>query len=191
MIEDNKIVKVIYDLYVDGKEAGQEELMESATAEYPLVYCHGKQMMLPQFEQQLAGKQVGDEFDFRIAAQDAYGEYDDEAVLALNKELFFIDGKFDEERVYEGNIVPMNTVDGRIVNAQVVEVGEDKVTIDLNHPLAGENLHFKGKILDVRDATEEEIAKLTRKCGGCGGGCGGGGCNNEDCGNGCDCNNCE
>ena len=178
MIENGKIVKVVYDLYVDGSEAGQEELMERATAEYPLVYCHGRGMMLPQFEAALAGKQQGDNFDFRIAAQDAYGEYDDEGVLTLPRELFCIDGKFDEERVYVGNIVPMTTQEGQIVNAQVAEITEENVTIDLNHPLAGENLHFTGTIIEVRDATEEELAALTRKCGGCGG-CGSEGCNPE------------
>ena len=184
MITTDKIVKVSYDLYVDGEQAGQEELMERATAEHPLVYCHGKGMMLPLFETNLEGKESGEEFDFRIPAQEAYGEYDDEAVLTLSKELFCIDGKFDDERVYAGNIVPMTTQEGQIVNAQVVEITEDNVTIDLNHPLAGENLHFVGKVLEERDATEEELASLTRKCGGCGGcgseeGCG------EGCGNGC------
>ena len=186
MITENKIVKVTYDLYVDGREAGQEELMERATADHPLIYCHGRQMMLPAFEAGLEGKEAGESFDIRIPALDAYGEYDDEAVLTLAKELFCIDGKFDDERVYVGNIVPMTTAEGQIINAQVAEITEDNVTIDLNHPLAGENLHFVGKVLEVRDATEEELAHLARKCGGCGNGCGN--CD-EECGNGCD--NCN
>ncbi len=183
MITENKIVKLTYDLYVDGNEAGQEDLEVRATAEHPLVYCHGRHMMLPMFEAALDGKEIGDSFDFRIPAADAYGEYDDEAVLTLDKELFCIDGKFDEERVYVGNIVPMTTAEGQIINAQVAEITDEKVTIDLNHPLAGENLHFTGKVLEVRDATEEELAHLTRKCGGCGG-CGEGECG-ENCGEGC------
>ncbi len=183
MITTDKIVRLTYELYVDGTEEGVEELMERATIEHPLMYCHGRGMMLPLFEANLEGKEEDDEFDFRIPAKDAYGEYDDEAVLTLSKELFCIDGKFDEERVFVGNIVPMTTQDGQIVNAQVAEITDDNVTIDLNHPLAGENLHFMGRIIEVRDATEEEIAALTRKCGGCGNGCGNG-CG-EDCGNGC------
>ena len=183
MIYNDKIVKVTYDLYVDGTEAGKEELMERATSEHPLMYCHGRGMMLPMFEAGLEGKEEGENFDFRIPAKDAYGEYDDEAVLTLGRELFCIDGVFDEERVYVGNIVPMTTTEGQIVNAQIAEVTDENVTIDLNHPLAGENLHFVGKVIEVRDATEEELASLTRKCGGCGSGCG------SDCGEGC-CGGC-
>lgn len=177
MIENNKIVKVSYDLYVDGTEAGQEELMERAPAEHPLVYCHGQGMMLPMFEANLAGKEVNDNFDFRIPAHEAYGEYDDEALITLGREMFEIDGKFDSERVFVGNVVPMTTSTGEIVNAQIAEITDTHVTVDLNHPLAGENLHFIGQIIEVRDATEEELAHLQHHCG-CG--CGHDHCN-DDC----------
>lgn len=169
MIENQKVVKVIYDLYVDGETEGNEELMERATEEHPLVYCHGENMMLPMFEANLAGKEEGDEFDFRILCEQAYGEYDETGVLTLGKEMFELDGKFDDSRVFVGNVVPMTTTDGQIVNAQVVEITEKDVTIDLNHPLAGENLHFKGKILEVRDASEAELKAIRGE--GCGCGC--------------------
>lgn len=189
MIENNKVVTIQYDLYVDG-ENGQEEIMESATVKRPLIYCHGQGMMLPEFERNMEGLNVDDTFDFRIAYQDAYGEYDSDGVLTLDKKLFYNgDGEFDSDRVFVGNIVPMNTTDGQIVNAQVVEVNKDTVVIDLNHPLAGENLHFIGKVLAVRDVTEGELKALHHK-GGCCGGChsdGGADCGNctDDCHNGC------
>ena len=189
-IEAKKVVTLEYDLYVDG-ENGQEELMEKATVEAPLVYCHGEGMMLPAFEQNMEGMNEGDSFDFRIACQDAYGEYDDEGVLTLDKKMFYNgDGEFDSERVYVGAIVPMNTVDGQIINAQIAEITKDNVTIDLNHPLAGENLHFVGKVLNVRDVTEGELKALHhRGCGGCHGKCGD--CERScggDCGGECNCN---
>ena len=129
--------------------------------------------------------------DFRIACQDAYGEYDDEGVLTLDKKMFYNgDGEFDSERVYVGAIVPMNTADGQVINAQIAEITADNVTIDLNHPLAGENLHFVGKVLNLRDVTEGELKALHhRGCGGCGGHCNGG-----DCGGDCQeggCGNCN
>jgi FKBP-type peptidyl-prolyl cis-trans isomerase SlyD len=151
------------------------------------VYCHGEGMMLPAFEQQMEGLAEGEAFDFRIACQDAYGEYDDEGVLTLDKKMFYNgDGEFDSERVYVGAIVPMNTVDGQIINAQIAEITADNVTIDLNHPLAGENLHFVGKVLNIREVTEGELKALHHR--GCGGGCGGckGSC--DDCGGECNCN---
>ena len=185
IVENEKVVTATYEMFVDG-ENGQEELMERATTDHPLVYCHGIGMMLPKFEEALAGKQKGDKFDFRIDHTDAYGEYDEEGVLDLDKKMFFNgDGEFDSERVYVGAIVPMNTADGQVVNAQILEVSKDKVTIDLNHPLAGENLHFVGEILDLRDVTPAELDALRHphKCGGCHGSC------NSSCGD--SCGNCE
>ena len=192
IVENEKVVTATYEMFVDG-ENGQEELMERATTDHPLVYCHGIGMMLPKFEEAIAGKQKGDKFDFRIDHTDAYGEYDEEGVLDLDKKMFFNgDGEFDSERVYVGAIVPMNTVDGQVVNAQILEISKDKVTIDLNHPLAGENLHFVGEIIDLRDVTPAELDALRHphKCGGCHGSC------NSSCGDSCDscgggCGGCE
>ena len=185
MITNQTVVTCIYDLYVDG-ENGKEELMEKATIQHPLVYCHGEGMMLPAFEAALEGKSKDEHFDFTIACEDAYGEYDPEGLKDLPKHMFYNgDGEFDESRVFVGNIIPMTTVDGQIINAQVVEITEDCVTIDLNHPLAGENLHFVGKVLNIREVTEGELKALHHR--GCGGGCGGckGSC--EDCGGECNC----
>jgi FKBP-type peptidyl-prolyl cis-trans isomerase SlyD len=110
----------------------------------------------------------------------------------LDKTLFYNgDGEFDSDRVFVGAIVPMNTADGQIINAQIAEITKDKVTIDLNHPLAGENLHFVGKILNIREVTEGELKALHhRGCGGCGGNCGGdcgGECQEGGCGGNCHC----
>ena len=183
-VENQKVVTLEYDLYVDG-ENGQEEMMEKATAEAPLVYCHGEGMMLPAFERAMEGLAEGEAFDFRIPCEEAYGEYDNDGVLQLDKKMFYNgDGEFDSERVYVGAIVPMNTADGQVINAQIAEITKEHVTIDLNHPLAGENLHFVGKVLNIRQVTEGELKALHhRGCGGCGGHCGGGDCNG-DCGEG-------
>lgn len=186
VVENLKVVSATYELYING-ENGAEELMEKATEEAPLVWCQGEGMMLPAFEAAMAGKETGDHFDFVLAAQDAYGEYIEEGLMELPKNMFFNgDGEFDEERVYVGAVVPMNTVDGQIVKAQVCEITDDKVTIDLNHPYAGEDLHFKGIILDIRDVTEGELKAIRHPrhgCGGCGGHCGQDSC--ESCDKGC------
>ena len=189
-IENQTVVKATYELYING-EGGKEELMEQATEQAPLVWCQGEGMMLPAFEAQMAGKETGETFDFVLAAKDAYGEYLQEGLMDLPKKMFFNgDGEFDEERVYVGAIVPMNTTDGQIVKAQVCEITEDQVTIDLNHPYAGEDLHFTGKILELREATPAELDAIRHpKHGCCGGGCHkkkGNSCG--DCG---DCGGCE
>lgn len=192
VVENQKVVKATYELYING-ENGKEELMEQANEATPLVWCQGEGMMLPAFEAQMAGKSEGDTFDFVLKAADAYGEYIQEGLMDLPKKMFFNgDGEFDEERVYVGAIVPMNTVDGQIVKAQVCEVTDDQVTIDLNHPYAGEDLHFKGQILEIRDVTEGELKAIRNPhgCGKCHGHCGD--CDSDcgkECGNGC--GNCE
>jgi len=182
MIENLKVVSATYELYITD-ENGKEQLMEKATEEAPLVWCQGEGMMLPAFEAQMAGKEVGDNFDFVLKAADAYGEYIQEGLMDLPKKMFFNgDGEFDEERVYVGAIVPMNTVDGQIVKAQVCEITDDQVTIDLNHPYAGEDLHFKGVILDIRDVTEGELKAIRNPhgCGKCHGHCGQDSCESCD-----------
>lgn len=179
IIAEKKMVKASYDLYVDGEEGKEEELMERATEQSPLAFCYGVGMMLPMFEANLAGKKAGETFDFRIDCNDAYGEYDDAGLIDLDKQIFMIDGKFDNEMIFAGNVVPLQDTEGNRINAQVVEVKENTVQVDLNHPLAGENLHFVGKVLEVRDATEEELNQLM------GGGCSCGSCNcSGDCGEG-------
>ena len=194
VVENLKVVSATYELYITD-ENGKEELMEKATEEAPLTWCHGEGMMLPAFEAAMNGKEVGDSFDFVLAAKDAYGEYIPEGLMDLPKKMFFNgDGEFDEERVYVGAVVPMNTVDGQVVKAQVCEITDEQVTIDLNHPYAGEDLHFQGKIIAVRDVTEGELKAIRNPrhgCGGCGGGCSkkkGEGC--EGCGEG-GCGGCE
>jgi FKBP-type peptidyl-prolyl cis-trans isomerase SlyD len=200
-ITANKAVSAEYELYVDGEKEGELELMEKATVEQPLSFVYGVGMMLPKFEENLFGMQTGDKFDFLINCEDGYGEYDDESVLDLDRSVFEIDGKLDEEMIFEGNVVPLMDNEGNRINAQIVTITDTHVKVDLNHPLAGENLHFKGSVLEVREATEKELAALMGGGCGCGsGGCGDGcgdsecGCDKEEmvdscgCGSGCGCN---
>lgn len=191
-ISDNKYVAVIYDLNVG--EGEERELMEKATREVPLKFIYGTGMMIPAFEKELMGLEPGQKFNFSIAPADAYGEYNEEHVLDLPKHIFEVDGKFDSEMIQEGNTVPMMDADGHRMNGSVLEVKEDVVVMDFNHPLAGETLHFSGEVIDVHEPTPEEIASFAAPAGGCGCGCGdcGGGCGEHE-GHGCDsgCGGCH
>ncbi len=187
-ISEKKIVTVSYDLFVQA-EKETPELMESATSENPLVFCFGIGMMLQKFENELQDKKTGDSFDFTIACDDAYGQYNEEHVIDLPKSIFEVEGKFDDEMVAIGKIVPLMDAEGNRLSAEVLAVNENDVSVDLNHPLAGENLHFKGKVLDVHEPSEEELASYLNG-GGCSG-CGSGGCDegeSSDCGCNCNCN---
>ena len=195
IIEDKKFVAVSYDLFIRDEE-GKLELWEQAPASEPLKFTCGLGMMLEKFEENLRGLKKGDTFDFTIDKNDAYGEYEDGRVVELDKSIFYVDGKFDDEYIKEGNIVPMMDVDGNRMNGIVLKISKDKVKMDFNHPLAGEDLNFRGSVIEVRDATEEEIAvamnphKCGGGCGGCGGGSDCGGCGGDDC-NGGSCGNCN
>lgn len=172
----NAVVDAEYELSVDG-ENGELELMERATAQEPLNFIFGVGMMLPEFEKNLEGLEAGESFDFTISSENGYGEYDDEAVVELDRSIFEIDGKLDEEMVFVGNLVPLMDNDGNRLQAEVVSITDTHVTVDLNHPLAGENLHFKGKVLSVKEATEDELNALFGGGCGCGSGCG---CHDEE-----------
>jgi FKBP-type peptidyl-prolyl cis-trans isomerase SlyD len=189
-ISEKMIVSVSYDLYVK-TEGGDPELMESATAEKPLTFCFGIGMMLPKFENELKGLKTGDKFDFTIPCDDAYGQYNEEHVVDLPKDIFTIDGKFDDEMIFVGNVVPLMDADGNRLNAEVVEIAEETVTVDLNHPLAGEDLHFVGAVLDTHEATDAELQSfMGGGCSGCscGGSCDDDSCSSEgSCGSGCGC----
>jgi FKBP-type peptidyl-prolyl cis-trans isomerase SlyD len=168
-ISDEKIVSLIYDLTVD--EGENAELMERATRENPLTFMFGMGMMLETFEKNIENLQVGDKFSFLLSPEEAYGEYYETNVVELPKKIFEVDGKFDEERISEGETLPMMDNQGNRLMGSVLEVKEDVVVMDFNHPLAGETLHFDGEVIDIHEPTAEEIAALTHDgscdCGGC------------------------
>jgi FKBP-type peptidyl-prolyl cis-trans isomerase SlyD len=151
-IESQHVVSLTYDLYVN-QEDGTESLVESATQEQPLTFLYGAGQMLPKFEEHLSTLSTGDNFDFKLSAEDAYGEYNDEAVANLPKDMF--EGA-DMPEI--GSVLPLQDNQGNRFQGQVVSVVEDSVIVDLNHPMAGQELHFKGEIINVRPANPEELS---------------------------------
>ena len=184
----NMYIAVAYKLYTI--ENGKEEFIEEATEQEPYRFLSGFEMVLPAFEEALVGKQNGENFEITIAKEDAYGDHDEEAVVELERDIFMIDGHFDNKRIFPGAVVPLMNEEGQRFQATIVDVTENHVKVDLNYPLAGKSLKFSGYIVENREATNEEIQSLIAQmsgegCGGCGGGCNGGegGCNkNGDCG---------
>lgn len=180
----NKYITVAYELYVT--EDGERDLVEKATKEHPFQFISGLGTTLEAFEEQLKDLNVGDKFEFTIPSDQAYGEYNEEHVLDLPKNIFEIDGKFDNERIFAGNVVPLMNADGQRMNGTVVEIKDDVVIMDLNHPLAGDDLTFVGEIVESRPATNEEIQGTINMMSGEGCGCGcdscGDGCGDDECG---------
>jgi len=178
-ISKNKMVSLSYELKID-EENGR--LIEQTTSDTPMKFIFGTQRIFPVFEANIKGLEEGNDFKVCIKCEEAYGPVDEKAIVDIPKNVFELEGKFDSEKVKPGNVVPMVTENGQQLQGLVIEVSEETVKMNFNHPLAGKDLFFSGKVLEVRDATEKEIADSTNEdsCN-----CGEGGC---DCGEGhCDC----
>jgi len=154
IISNNKVVTLTYQLRVDNN---QGDIVETVQEDKPFVFLYGAGLMLPKFEENLNGLKAGDDFEFQLKCEDAYGPASEDAVVELPKNIFEVDGSIEEGLLEEGNVIPMQNNEGHKFNGVVVEVNEDMVTMDFNHPLAGDDLHFTGKIIDIREATPEEV----------------------------------
>ena len=176
-IENNKFTSLTYTLH----EAGNDErIIETVEESAPLSFVFGAGRLLPAFEANLEGLEAGSVFDFSLAAADAYGEIREEMVISLPRNIFEDEGVLRSEICYVGNTVPMMDSHGNRMNGVVVEIGDAFVKMDFNHPLAGTDLHFTGKVVGVREATPEELmgqssggcSTCGSKSSGCGGSCG-------------------
>ncbi|MFU4861077.1 FKBP-type peptidyl-prolyl cis-trans isomerase [Pseudomonas aeruginosa] len=147
-IAANKAVSIDYTLTND---AG--DVIDSSAGGAPLVYLHGAGNIIVGLEKALEGKNVGDELSVAIEPEDAYGEYSAELVATLTREMF--EG-VDELEV--GMQFHVSAPDGGMQIVTIRDIDGDDVTVDGNHPLAGQRLNFKVKVVDVREANAEEIA---------------------------------
>ena len=145
----NQVASVAYTL-----KNGDDEIIDQATKDSPMTFLHGVGGMIPGFEKALEGKNVGDSFNIVIEAADAYGERNDALTQDVPREMF---GDVPDEQLVAGAQFQAQT-DAGVEVITIVSVDGDTVKIDANHPLAGMTLHFDVELLDIRDATEEEIA---------------------------------
>lgn len=185
--KENYTYGVAYKLYTI--ENGEKTMIEEAPADQPFRFISGLSMTIPSFENNIVPLEVNGEFDFTLEKEDAYGEHYPERVIDLDKNIFCIDGKFDSDHIYEDAIVPLQNEDGNRFMGHVISISDDKVKIDLNHPLAGKTLNFVGTVVEKRETTNGEIqAMINHMSGGCSGGCGNcsGNCGGEgECEGGC------
>ncbi|MBR1933736.1 MAG: FKBP-type peptidyl-prolyl cis-trans isomerase [Prevotella sp.] len=165
----NKYISVSYQLYTVEDE--KKSLVEQTQQGNPFQFISGFGVSLDAFEQHIVALQPGDKFDFTIAPADAFGEYDEEGVHKMKREVFSINDHFDHENIYPGAVITLMDAEEHRFMARVVKVEEDGVTIDTNHPLAGETLQFTGVVLENRDATNEEIQNMLNHLAGEGCGC--------------------
>ena len=156
-IEINKVVSVTYRLEAN-TEGAERQHIETAGKEQPLTFLFGSGGLIPAFEENLFGKSLGDSFAFSIDPENGYGALDPDALVELPVDIFKVDGVIDMELIRVGNMVPMSDSQGNRLDGRVMAVTTEHVKMDFNHPLAGTDLHFSGEVLEVREATEDEIA---------------------------------
>lgn len=188
-IKPGKYVELVFDLYKINND-GSETLVHEVTDDAPECVVFGvTQGIIKPLETALEGLGAGDVYDVTAKPEEAFGHHNPEEVVELDREVFEIDGKFDEENIKKGVRLPMMTADGFRIEGLVVEVTPDYVKMDFNHQLVDCNVRIKGSVKTVRDVTEEDLRPAG--CGGCGchGDCGDGSCG-DGCGDG-SCGGCH
>jgi len=156
IIEKNKVVELTYELWVDSGD-GNRTFKEKTDKANPLTFLFGAGNLLPLFEENIQGKKIGDKFMFSIDPENGYGVYDDGQLAEIPTAIF----TGNEQNPFQpqvGQSIPMQDNMGNQFMGTVKEVAGDKVKMDFNHPMAGQNLHFMGEIVGLRNATVEEIA---------------------------------
>jgi len=175
--EKNKVVSIVYELRSGSKEG---EVVESLNEENPLTFLFGTGGLLPKFEENLSGLTSGDSFEFELGLEDAYGPVVENAIVHVPQSVFEVDGQIDDSLLQIGSMVPMMDSEGRRLNGKVIAIEGDAVKMDFNHPMAGNDLYFKGQVTDVRSATDEEL-NHGHVHGAAAGGCGCGGSESGEC----------
>ncbi len=168
-IKKDRVVTIDYTLRDDSGK-----LLDTSAGSEPLSYLHGNENIIPGLERELEGKNPGDAVACSIKPEEAYGERDESLVFKVHKKDFGDNVEVAPGMQFEAH------GEGGVQIVTVVNVDGEEVTLDANHPLAGETLHFDVKVVDVREATPEELehGHVHAASSGC---CG------DDCGEGCDC----
>ena len=143
-IETNNRIKLAYTLKYDDANG---DIIENILPENPLEVTIGAEDLLEKFEEKILGLKKGDTFEFTLSAEDAYGNYDKDGVVSIPKAELMEDVEGIE--ISEADIIPVVTDDGEEMEAVVLQIDGDIVTLDFNHPLAGETLYFSGKIIEI------------------------------------------
>jgi FKBP-type peptidyl-prolyl cis-trans isomerase SlyD len=148
-IVDDTVVSLDYSLRLD---SGEE--IDRSRDDEPLQFIQGYEQIIPGLENELYGMVIGEEKKVTISPEEGYGEYESENFVMMPRESF----PPDMALVVGERLFVRDSESDQEYPAYIAEVGDDSVKLDFNHPLAGETLHFKVKIVALRDATDEELA---------------------------------
>ncbi|HUX59069.1 MAG TPA: FKBP-type peptidyl-prolyl cis-trans isomerase [Bacteroidales bacterium] len=164
-VDKNKMVSLIYELRESDADG---RIIETLDENSPLKFVYGTGRLLPVFESNISSLNTGDVFKFTMNSEMAYGEKREDMIVDVPISVFEADGKINGDICSVGNEVPMMDTEGNPLNGIINEITETHVRMDFNHPMAGLDLFFSGKIVDVRKATAEEIVGNDHSCSSCG-----------------------
>jgi FKBP-type peptidyl-prolyl cis-trans isomerase SlyD len=170
-IENNKMVSLTYELRENDSDG---RVIETLDETRPLKFIYGTGRLLPVFESNISLLKTGDPFKFKLDSELAYGDKREDMIIDVPIHVFQTDGILNEDICKVGNEVPMSDSEGNPLTGVINEVSDTFVKMDFNHPMAGLDLYFTGKIIEVRDATDNELAGTMHSCSG--------GCNSSGCG---------
>lgn len=165
-IEKNSWVSIVYELRERDRDG---RVIEAIDENRPLTFIYGTGRLLPAFEANLFSLTKGEGFMFGLDSESAYGSRREEMIVNVPVAVFETDGKINEDICQVGNEVPMMDSDGNPLNGVINEITDTFVKMDFNHPMAGRDLFFSGRIIEVRNATDQELAASSgHSCSSCG-----------------------
>ncbi len=147
-VEDDVVVSIEYTLRLE-----DGDVIDSSEGREPLAYIQGKGQIVRGLERELYGMNVGDEKAVTVAPQEGYGQYDDERLQRVPRDSFPSDMELEEGL----NVRMRDVSSGQLLDAYIEEVEDEAVTLDFNHPLAGETLFFDVKVVSLREASSDEL----------------------------------
>lgn len=126
------------------------ELIEEIPEDKPVEFIFGDRKLIPEFEENLLGLKENESFNFTIPSENAYGPIDPYAIFDIPLDTFEVEGKIDDEMIKIGNILPMTDDKGNKHMGKIIKILAEVITLDFNHPLAGEDLNFVGKVISIK-----------------------------------------
>lgn len=139
-------ITVKYKLFIDDPSG---DLIEETTSEEPYTFVLGSGEQFEAFDKKMNGLNKGDVFSFSVACEEAFGEVDEEAIVDVPKNAFEHEGKVDDSIFELYKVLPMKDDEGNEFSGVIIALNEESITMDFNHPLAGENIWFDGEVMEV------------------------------------------
>ena len=156
IIEENRIITLTYELRDGGIDG---ELMERMDARYPFIFLFGTGKLLKSFEENLRGLSSDDSFEFILSAEEAYGRWNALNVLKIPRADFNRASDVPDDYIKLENRVNLTDDEGLRHNGKIIGITDTEIEVDFNHIMVDKDLHFKGAVLTIREASVNELVE--------------------------------